>query len=239
MKHLVIILCLLVAFAPSLADSKDRSKKENDEEKKNFVKIIVFGDSLVTGYGLDKEHSFIKVLERKFKSENNEHIKVLDGTFTGLTSELALERLQVVLDFKPDIVILALGSNDAFSKQLPQKTYTNLSYIIQTLKKERIKILLTGVKLPKGAHPQYQEKFQSMYEYLADQYDLKLYPNLLKNISGNRDLTLSDLVHPNKIGMETMVNNIYPLLELILFRQYKDIILQHKRQELLKKESGR
>ncbi|PIR37377.1 MAG: hypothetical protein COV35_09795 [Alphaproteobacteria bacterium CG11_big_fil_rev_8_21_14_0_20_39_49] len=236
MKHLVIFFVLLILFDTTAAYSQESDASARSKNKENVVKVIVFGDSLVAGFGLGEEHTFKKALERKLESVGYDIVRVLDGTFTGLTTQLALERVQIVLDFNPDIVILALGSNDAFSKKNPQDTYSNLANILQTLQRNNVKILLTGVKLPKGAHPQYQDKFQSMYEYLADKYKIELYPNILKDIAGNTDLTLADKIHPNQAGMETIVNNVYPHLELILFRQFKEIILQEKRKEILKKQ---
>ncbi|MDA0781447.1 MAG: GDSL-type esterase/lipase family protein [Rickettsiales bacterium] len=236
MKYLVIFFVLFFFFDTTVAYSQKSDADTKSKNKQKLVKVIVFGDSLVSGLGLDAEYTFKKSLERKLKSEGYDNIQVLDGTFTGLTTQLALERVQIVLDFKPDIVILALGSNDAFSQLKPQTTYANLASIVQMLQQNNVKILLTGVKLPKGAHPQYQDKFQSMYEYLADKYKIELYPNILKDIAGNTDLTLADRIHPNQAGMETIVNNVYPHLELILFRQFKEIILKEKRKEILKKQ---
>jgi acyl-CoA thioesterase-1 len=218
MKRFIIIL-FLFTFCHSNANSEDAV---------NELRIVVFGDSLTSGYKLDNQHSFVKTLERKFASKKAQGLVILNGAVDGQTTQKGLERVDKVIVHKPHIVILSLGSNDAFKKVSVEQIYKNLAGIISKLKKKNIKILLVGVKLPNSIGTEYQKKLPQMYEYLAQKYSVELYPDLLKDISTNPKMSLADGIHPNNDGMKTVVENIFPKLENVSLLHYRDLILQQR-----------
>lgn len=218
MKSFIIIL-FLFTFCHSNA---------NSEDKVNEVKIIVFGDSLTSGYKLDREHSFAKTLERYLAGRKAQGGVILNGAVDGQTTQKALERVGKVIAYKPHIVILALGSNDVFKEVSVEQIYTNLAGIISKLKKNNIKILLVGLKLPKLSGVEYEKKLPQMYEHLAEKYSLEFYPDLLNGVIDNPTMSLPDGIHPNNEGMEIIVKNVFPKLGNVFLIHYRDLMLLHK-----------
>ena len=75
-------------------------------------KVVLFGDSLMAGYGLPKEHHLSIVLENNLKQAGL-NIKVINGSVSGSTSSGGLNRADWSLS-EPgiDLIILGLGAND-------------------------------------------------------------------------------------------------------------------------------
>ena len=94
--------------------------------------IILFGDSLMAGYGLPQEKHLATVFENNL-NENGYNFEVIDGSVTGSTSASGLNRVEWSLS-QPniDLMILGLGANDMLRGISPIETEKNLEKIIQT-----------------------------------------------------------------------------------------------------------
>ena len=106
----------------------------SDNNKKITVeKILLFGDSLMSGYALPEEHHLSVVLEDNLKSEGY-NIEVINGSISGNTSLDGLDRIKETLsELDVDLIILGLGANDMLRKINPKQTERNLEKIIKQL----------------------------------------------------------------------------------------------------------
>ncbi len=163
-------------------------------------KIILFGDSLMAGYGLPKEHHLSIVLENNLKQAGL-NIKVINGSVSGSTSSGGLNRADWSLS-EPgiDLMILGLGANDMLRGIKTSETEKNLEKIIEIAQSKRIDIILAGMLAPTSHGIEYKKKFDQIYLNLSKKYDLKLIPFLLEGIAFKPSLNLSDGIHPNKKG---------------------------------------
>jgi acyl-CoA thioesterase I len=128
-----------------------------------------------------------------------------------------LNRVDWVLDTKPDIVILTIGANDAFRGVDPAETKKNISQIIEKLQAEDIEILLGGMLAPRNLGKTYTDQFDRMYTDLAAEYDLELIPFFLQDVALVPELNLSDGIHPTEEGYQIIVDrNIWPKLKGML-----------------------
>ena len=168
---------------------------------KENPKIVAFGDSLVAGYGATAGNDFPAALAREVG------IPVENLGRVGDTTGSALGRIATLDIIQPDIVIVLLGGNDALQRLPVATTKANLSLIIDTLQKKDIEVVLVGVPGGFGTDP-----FRPMFTELKDQYDVKLVPNILSGIFGNRDL-MSDQIHPNDVGYARMAARVAPVIE--------------------------
>ena len=100
---------------------------------------MLFGDSLMAGYGLTQNHHLDKVLQKKFKEQN---IIFVNASVSGDTSKGGLDRLDWSLDEKPDLIFLCLGANDMLRGIRPSVTKDNLEMIIQKINKKKLKLFL-------------------------------------------------------------------------------------------------
>jgi len=162
--------------------------------------VILFGDSLMAGYGLPQEKHLSIVLQNKLVN-NGFNIKVINGSVSGSTSAGGLNRVEWSLS-KPniDLMILGLGANDMLRGINPTETEKNLEKIIQILKKKNIDVILAGMVAPTTHGFNYKKKFDNIYPSLAKKYDLDLIPFLLEGVVLKPELNQDDGMHPNAKG---------------------------------------
>ena len=105
-------------------------------------KIVLFGDSLMSGYGLDEQFHLSSVLEKNLK-EKGLDVDVVNASVSGDTTYGGLNRLNWLLKKKEvDIFILCLGANDMLRGIDPTTIKKNLESILQILREKNISILL-------------------------------------------------------------------------------------------------
>ena len=163
-------------------------------------KIVLFGDSLMAGYGLPKEHHLSIVLENNLKKDGF-NIQVINGSVSGSTSSGGLNRAEWSLSAPGiDLIILGMGANDMLRGIQPDETEKNLEQIIKIAQKKNIKIILAGMVAPDSHGKKYKKKFDAIYPKLAKKYNLVLIPFLLEGVALNPSLNQQDGIHPNKDG---------------------------------------
>jgi acyl-CoA thioesterase I len=163
-------------------------------------KVMLFGDSLMAGYGLPNEHHLSVILEKNLKSEGYD-IKVINGSVSGSTSSGGLNRAEWVLsEADIDLMILSLGANDMLRGINPDETKKNLEKIITIALNKNIKIILAGMIAPTSHGFNYKKSFDKIYPNLSKKYNLSLIPFLLQGVALNPDLNQSDGIHPNELG---------------------------------------
>ena len=179
-------------------------------------KVLLFGDSLMAGFGLPNEQHLYVVLEEDLK-KSGQNIKVVNGSVSGSTSSAGLNRAEWTLS-EPDIdlMILGLGANDMLRGIRPSETEKNLEKIILAAKENNIKVVLAGMYAPTTHGGQFKKEFDKIYPYLANKHNLTLIPFLLEGVALNPKLNQSDGIHPNYEGT------------LIVSKTLKDIILKLK-----------
>ena len=179
-------------------------------------KVVLFGDSLMAGYGLPKEHHLSIVLENNLK-ESGLNIKVINGSVSGSTSSGGLNRADWSLS-EPgiDLIILGLGANDMLRGIQPDETKKNLEQIINIANNKKIKIILAGMVAPNTHGKKYKKEFDDIYPKLSKKYNLPLIPFLLEGVALNPSLNQKDGIHPNKEGTikvsETIKKSIINIL---------------------------
>jgi len=174
--------------------------------------IMVLGDSLTAGYGLDSQAAFPARLEAALQSLGLA-VRVSNAGVSGDTSAGGLARLDWSLKDRPDLMIIELGANDALRGLDPQQTRQNLSQILTRLQQQRILPLLTGMKAPRNLGRDYYTKFDQLYPELAQQYQVAFYPFFLEGVAGVPELNQADGLHPTAAGVEVIVQGILPLVE--------------------------
>ena len=190
----------------------------SDNNKKITVeKILLFGDSLMSGYGLPEEHHLSVVLEDNLKSEGY-NIEVINGSISGSTSLDGLDRIKETLsELDVDLIILGLGANDMLRKINPKQTEQNLEKMIKIIQDKNINIILAGMVASPSNGLGYKKKFDKAFPNLAKKYDIQLIPFLLDGVAVKPELNLSDGMHPNEKGVliisETIKKSVIKILD--------------------------
>ena len=177
----------------------------------NQIKIMLYGDSLMAGYGLTQNENLSSVLPSKFNLEEPK-VQIINASVSGNTSSNGLARLDWSLEDKPNIVILCLGANDMLRGIDPKLTKQNLNQIIEKMIQNGSKVILAGMRSPESMGKNYQQKFDLIYQELSEEHDLIFMPFLLEGVALEKDYLQSDFKHPNALGVNIMANNLYPYI---------------------------
>ena len=174
------------------------------------TKIIIFGDSLIAGYGLVVEDNFVNQLKLKTIEKKINNLTLFNSGVSGETSTGLSNRYKWVLEDNYDGVIILIGANDALRGIDPSLTSQNIEKILSYLKEKKIPTMLIGMKAPNNLGEIYVNEFNAIYPKLSKKYDTAYYPFFLKDVALKPSLNQRDMIHPNKKGVKIIVNNFFP-----------------------------
>lgn len=195
MKKILIIIFYLIFIFKSEAFAR--------------MRIILFGDSLMAGYGLTKPDHLSEALKSELKNLNIES-EIINGSVSGDTTKGGLNRINWTLEDKASLIILGLGANDMLRGIDPNEIKVNLNQIILKIKAKNVPVILAGIISPESYGKNYKEKFDNIYPSLAKEHNLILMPFLLQDVALNPKLNLEDGKHPNREGVKIMAKNLTP-----------------------------
>ena len=175
--------------------------------------MLILGDSLSAGYGMDSDQSWVYLLELRLIDTGHTY-RILNSSISGDTTQGGLARLPRLLDrYQPRIVIIELGGNDGLRGINPDITRTNMTVMIQSSQQSGAKVLLAGIKLPPNYGADYIEQFESMYADLAREYETLLVPFFMDGVVFKPGLLQADGIHPNEKGQPVLLENVWRILE--------------------------
>lgn len=195
-----LVFFIFVGFLP---DSSERT-------------IIVFGDSIAAGYGLDSDQAFPAFIQEKV-DDSGLNYRVINAGLSGETSAGGLRRVDWILQRQADIFILELGGNDGLRGIDPDLTKQNLRGIMQKVRSANpeVKILLAGMEAPPNMGDTYTNHFREIFKKLSEEADVFM-PFILEDVAGISELNLPDGIHPTEEGHRIIANNLWEYLRPML-----------------------
>ncbi|MFW2002984.1 arylesterase [Acinetobacter ursingii] len=176
--------------------------------------ILIVGDSISAGYGINPEQGWVQLLQKRLDQQYPKQHKVVNTSVSGETTSGALARMPKLLQsYKPDVVVIELGGNDALRGQPPQMIQKNLGQLVQQSQQAKAKVLLFGMKIPPNYGTAYSQAFENNYKVISQQYKIKLLPFFMQGIAGHKDLMQNDQIHPNAKAQSILLNNAYPYIK--------------------------
>ena len=175
------------------------------------VKIAVLGDSITAGYGLAPGQALPARLQAALQTRAR-NVTILNHGVSGDTVAGGLARVDWMLADKPDIVLVALGGNDALRGSDPGQAERNLDAIVTKLKAANVTVWLAGMLAPRNFGPEYAQAFDATYKRVADKHDVALYPFLLDGIATDPQFNQPDGIHPNPKGVDVLVDKLLPFV---------------------------
>jgi acyl-CoA thioesterase-1 len=178
--------------------------------------LLILGDSLSAGFGMDRERSWVHLLELRLQ-ERGYSYRILNSSISGDTTQGGLARLPRLIErYQPEIVIIELGANDGLRGINPDITRGNMSQMIRHSQDGGAQVLLAGIKLPPNYGEAYLQQFESMYTDLAGEYETLLVPFFMDGVVFKPDLLQADGIHPNEKGQPVLLNNVWQVLKQAL-----------------------
>lgn len=178
--------------------------------------ILIVGDSISAGFGINPEEGWVALLEEKLQTENSPY-SIINASISGDTTTNGLARLPSLLEkHQPEITIIELGGNDGLRATPPARISENLAKMIELSKAANSKVLLVGIQLPPNYGDAYLARFLAIYPELAKQHQVAVLPSILEKVGGNAELMQSDGIHPNSEGQPFMLEAVWEQLEPLL-----------------------
>jgi len=204
MKMLKLYLFLLLTFVINITAAENSTPK-----------ILMMGDSLSAGYGIDLQQGWVSLLQEDITFKN--HWRIINASVSGETSTGGRERLPALLkQHQPQIVLLELGGNDGLRGQPLKILRDNMQNMIDASKAAGAKVILAGMQIPPNYGARYARQFQNLYVELAEKNDAALIPFLLAGIADNKALMQNDGIHPTAEAQPMIVQNVMPTLKEML-----------------------
>jgi acyl-CoA thioesterase-1 len=198
------ILAFLMLFAAAAAPAA------------NPPTVLVFGDSLSAGYGIDVDQSWPALLQSRLESQGYEH-RVINASISGETTEGGVTRIGSTLEnFSPELVILELGGNDGLRGFPPERMKANLQAIIETTKASGAAVVMLGIKIPSNYGPRYTGAFENVYRELANELGVLWIEFFMDGVALNEELMQDDGIHPNARAQLILLDNAWPIIRQAL-----------------------
>jgi acyl-CoA thioesterase-1 len=179
--------------------------------------ILILGDSLAAGFGLDPSEAFPSLLQKKV-DEAGLKFSVINAGLSGDTSAGGLRRIDWLLKRRVDVLVLELGGNDGLRGIPAAATKTNLQAIIDRAKQKypRAQVVIAGMQMPPNMGMDYTTTFAKVFPDLAKANHAALIPFLLEGVGGKPELNLPDLIHPTAEGQKIVTENVWKVLKPVL-----------------------
>ena len=178
--------------------------------------ILIFGDSLSSGYGLAREQSWPALLDQRLQTSHLPYV-IVNASISGETTAGGLTRLPEALAIhKPAILVLALGPNDGLRGLSLAQMRANLTAMIRAAKQPDRKILLIGMKLPPNFGPDYTAEFARSFKDVARAQKVALLPFLLEPVAADPAAFQADNLHPVAEAEPKILDHVWKALKPLL-----------------------
>ncbi len=178
-------------------------------------RLVVLGDSLTAGLGLQQNEAYPVLLGKKLKEKGYDW-EVVNAGVSGDTSGDGRQRVGWALEGDVRILIVALGANDGLRGLPAGQLKENLQTIIDRGRQRGIPVLLVGMEAPPNYGDRYTKEFRDVYADLARRNKVEFVPFLLEGVAGVSRLNQSDGIHPTSAGAERIADHLWPTLEKML-----------------------
>ncbi len=201
-RYVLVALVLVLVAPPAIADDRV---------------IVALGDSLTVGLGVARDEAYPALLEARLRQAGFAY-RVVNAGVSGDTTAGGLRRLDWVLRSRPEVVIVALGSNDGLRGQPVAALRDNLTAIVTRLRESGTRVLLVGMRLPPNYGEAYATDFAEAFRAVARGTSVAFLPFLLAGVAGDPSLNQADGIHPNAAGQRIVADHVWSSLQPLLRR---------------------
>ncbi|GGK14665.1 arylesterase [Luteimonas terricola] len=178
--------------------------------------VLVMGDSLSAAYGLRADQGWVALLAGRIAAEHPGW-QVVNASISGETSAGGSARVVgEVLRHHPDVVVIALGANDALRGLPLAELKYNLARMIGASRHVGAQVLLVGMRMPPNLGAEYTRAFERTYRDLASFFDIELLPFLLEPVAADRGHFLDDNLHPTAEAQPAISDHVGQALAPLL-----------------------
>ncbi len=194
---LTTLVLLLYSITSSLAESPSSQT------------VMVLGDSLSSGYQIKQGKNWVSLLQQCINNMH-EDVLIINESIENDTTSSSIKRFPESLTaYQPDVVIIALGTNDQLTHMSNSDTINNLQQMIHLSQQNDAQVLLIG-------SPIHTIKQQQLFKELSLQKNIPFIKNLYMELEKDSTDLMSDELHANTQAQQTIMNTIWKQLFPIL-----------------------
>jgi acyl-CoA thioesterase-1 len=180
-------------------------------------RILIVGDSISAGFGLDSGQEWAALLQKKLQAEQLNY-QVVNASISGDTTAGGLARIEKLLvENTPQWVLIELGANDGLRGLSPKEMKKNLAQSILLSQKLGAKVLLLEVKIPPNYGKRYLDEFYAVYPQLSSELQVPFVSSIMEDVALHNELMQKDLLHPNALAQPFLLNKIWQTLKPLLY----------------------
>ncbi|WP_262462057.1 arylesterase [Alloalcanivorax balearicus] len=177
--------------------------------------IVVLGDSISAGYGLQETEGWVHLLGQRLASQCSA-MPVINASVSGETSDGGVSRLPALLErHQPDVLVLELGGNDGLRGLPPSRLAGNLEKMVSLGQQAGARVVLLGMRIPPNYGRAYTERFEAVFKQVAENNELPWVPFFLDGVVEAGRIQ-SDGIHPTAEAQPTLLDNAWPVLRQVL-----------------------
>lgn len=218
MTSLRVFTISLLCWTGGLLWASD-SPKTNGASAAAPGRVVILGDSITAGYGLDDpaQQAYPALLQREIDAAGLP-FTIVNAGVSGDTTAGGLRRVDWVLGPGAAVLVVALGGNDGLRGIPPRQTAENLAAIIRRAlaKVPGIVVIVAGMQMPENMGHEFAEQFQAVFPRVAMENHAILVPFLLEGVGGLPGLNQPDRIHPTAQGQERVAANVWAVLQPVL-----------------------
>ncbi|MEP4931798.1 arylesterase [Haloferula sp.] len=177
-------------------------------------RIVILGDSITAGYGLDPKEAYPNLLQAKVDDAKLPYT-VANAGVSGDTTAGGLRRVAWAMGKGADLLVIALGGNDGLRGISPEETKKNLLGIVAKAREKNpeIEVLIAGMQMPDNMGPDFTARFKAVFPEAAKESKATLIPFLLEGVGGSEELNQADGIHPTAEGQAKVAGNVWKILQ--------------------------
>ena len=193
MKTILYTMIISLFFSLSVAAKEPITTQQAANTQKT---ILVMGDSLSAGYGLENEQGWVSLLQKNLQTQYPGWT-IKNASISGETTAGGASRIiQEALTTKPAIVVIELGANDGLRGLPIDEMRRNLARMIGVAQHVGADVVLVGMQIPPNYGSDYTRQFTATYQLLAKQFKTDYIPFLLESVPMQRTSFQDDNLHP-------------------------------------------
>lgn len=176
--------------------------------------VVFLGDSLTSGWRLGEEQAYPALVARALAARGR-RARVVNAGRSGDTAAQGLARLPGVLRLRPDVLVVALGINDALRGLPRPPAEAALRRLVGEARGAGARVVLVGFRARRPSDAGLLG-FEAMYPRIAAEERLPFVPDLLEGVADRPELLFPDGLHPNAAGQQRLAQTVIRPLELVL-----------------------
>jgi acyl-CoA thioesterase-1 len=178
--------------------------------------VLVFGDSLSAGFGIEVDQSWASLLQRRLEDQGYEH-RVVNASISGETTEGGATQIDsAIATFGPELIILELGGNDGLRGFPPARIKENLLAIARRAQASGADVVLLGIRIPTNYGARYTQAFEAVYAEVAEELGIEWIEFFMEGVALNDELLQEDRIHPNAAAQPILLDNAWPVIRATL-----------------------